>query len=127
MKMKSTEFIALSACTMTLTALGIDIMLPAFSALRDHFNLSPESTATSQIIVFFFMGQIAQIIFGILSDRFGRIAILRIGFPLYIIGGTIAGFAPSLTVMFAARFFAGMGASAVFMATIAGVRDRFVG
>ena len=28
-KMKSAEYIALSACTMTLTALGIDVMLPA--------------------------------------------------------------------------------------------------
>jgi DHA1 family bicyclomycin/chloramphenicol resistance-like MFS transporter len=127
MKMKSGEFIALSACTMALTALGIDIMLPVFGELRKHFGLPPESTATAQIIVFFFMGQVAQIVFGILSDRFGRLAILRIGFPLYIIGGLAATFAPSLHLMFAARFVAGMGASAVFMTTIAGVRDRFVG
>ncbi|GAA0551379.1 MFS transporter [Chitinophaga japonensis] len=127
MKMKQTEFIALSACTMTLTALGIDIMLPAFGALREHFGLPPESTATAQIISFFFMGQIAQIAFGALSDRFGRLAILRIGFPLYITGGLAAAFSPSLQLMLAARFIAGMGASAVFMTTIAGVRDRFVG
>jgi DHA1 family bicyclomycin/chloramphenicol resistance-like MFS transporter len=127
MKMKPAEFIALSACTMTLTALGIDIMLPAFAALREHFGLGPESTATSQIITFFFLGQIAQLIFGILSDRFGRLAILRIGFPLYIIGGIAAAISPSLELMLAARFVAGMGASAVLMATIAGVRDRFVG
>lgn len=127
MKMKSAEFIALSACTMMLTALGIDIMLPVFGELRKHFGLRPESTATAQIIAFFFMGQIAQIIFGIFSDRFGRLAILRIGFPLYIIGGVAAAFAPSLALMCAARFIAGMGASAVFMTTIAGVRDRFVG
>jgi len=127
MKMKPAEFIALSACTMTLTALGIDIMLPAFSALREHFGLGPESTVTSQIITFFFLGQIAQLIFGTLSDRFGRLAILRIGFPLYIIGGIAAAFAPSLVLMLAARFVAGMGASAVLMTTIAGVRDRFVG
>jgi DHA1 family bicyclomycin/chloramphenicol resistance-like MFS transporter len=125
--MKSAEFIALSACTMTLTALGIDIMLPVFGELRDHFGLAPQSTATAQIISFFFMGQIAQIIFGALSDRFGRLAILRVGFPLYIIGGIAAAFAPTLGLMFAARFVAGMGASAVFMTTIAGVRDRFVG
>lgn len=125
--MKSGEFIALSACTMTLTALGIDIMLPAFHQLRIHFNLPSDSTVTSQIIAFFFMGQVAQIIFGILSDRFGRLPILRIGFPLYIIGGIAAAFAPTLGLMFAARFVAGMGASAVFMTTIAGVRDRFVG
>jgi DHA1 family bicyclomycin/chloramphenicol resistance-like MFS transporter len=127
MKMKPAEFIALSACTMTLTALGIDIMLPAFAALREHFGLGPESTATSQVITFFFLGQIAQLIFGILSDRFGRLAILRIGFPLYIIGGIAAAISPSLELMLAARFVAGMGASAVLMATIAGVRDRFVG
>jgi DHA1 family bicyclomycin/chloramphenicol resistance-like MFS transporter len=127
MKMKPAEFIALSACTMTLTALGIDIMLPAFSGLREHFGLPPDSTVTSQIITFFFLGQIAQLIFGTLSDRFGRLAILRIGFPLYIIGGIAAAISPTLELMLAARFVAGMGASAVLMTTIAGVRDRFVG
>jgi DHA1 family bicyclomycin/chloramphenicol resistance-like MFS transporter len=127
MKMKPGEFIALSACTMMLTALGIDIMLPAFGELRAHFGLPAESTATAQVIGFFFMGQVAQLIFGLLSDRYGRLPILRVGFPLYIAGGLAAAFAPSLPLLFAARFVAGMGASAVFMSTIAGVRDRFVG
>lgn len=127
MKMKQAEFIALSACTMTLTALGIDIMLPVFAEIREHFGLSPDSTAPAQIIAFFFMGQFAQIIFGTLSDRFGRLPILRVGFPLYIIGGLAATFAPTFELILAARFMAGMGASAVFMTTIAGVRDRFVG
>jgi len=58
MKMKSAEFITLSACTMMLTALGIDIMLPAFSEIRKHFGLAAESNATAQIIVFFFMGRL---------------------------------------------------------------------
>lgn len=125
--MKSAEFIALSACTMTLTALGIDIMLPVFADVREHFRLPAESTLTAQIIVFFFLGQIAQIIFGVLSDRFGRLAMLRVGFPLYIIGGVAAAFSPNIGVMLAARFVAGVGASAVFTTTIASVRDRFVG
>ncbi|MEO6454792.1 MAG: MFS transporter [Ginsengibacter sp.] len=127
MKMKTAEFIALSACIMMLTALGIDIMLPVFGEVRKHFGLSAESTAPAQIVIFFFLGQVAQIIFGALSDRFGRLAILRVGFPLYIIGGIAATFAPTIGIMFAARFVAGIGASAVFMTTIAGVRDRFVG
>lgn len=125
--MKQGEFIALSASSMTLTALGIDIMLPAFAELRMDFNLDPHSTETAKIISFFFLGQVAQIIFGTLSDRFGRLPILRIGFPLYIIGGIVAAFAPSLSLMLVARFIAGVGASAVFMTTVAGVRDRFVG
>lgn len=127
MKMKQAEFIALSACTMTLTALGIDIMLPAFGELRQHFGLPPESTTPAQIITFFFMGQIAQIVFGILSDRFGRLATFRIGFPLYIVGGLAAAFSPTIELMLAARFVAGMGASAVLTTTVASVRDRFVG
>lgn len=125
--MRPAEYIALSACTMMLTALGIDIMLPALGELRHHFDLDPNSTATSNIIVFFFMGQVAQLVFGICSDRFGRLAILRTGFPLYIIGGLVATYAHSLELMCAARFVAGMGASAVFTTTIAGVRDRFEG
>ena len=112
---------------MTLTALGIDIMLPVFAELRSYFGLSHESTATADIITFFFMGQIAQFIFGVLSDRYGRLPILRLGFPLYIVGGVAAAFAPTLPLMFAARFIAGMGASALLTTTIAGVRDRFVG
>lgn len=122
-----TEFIVLSASSMALTALGIDVMLPAFGEIRKHLDLNGSSTATAQIISFFFMGQIAQVIFGPLSDRYGRLIILRIGFPLYIIGGITAAFAPTLGLMLVARFVAGMGASAVFMATIAGVRDRFAG
>src|SRR5687768_1728582 len=126
-KMSQGEFIAFCACSMALTALGIDIMLPVFENVRDHFNLEPGSPATALIIVFFFMGQTAQILFGTLSDRFGRLAILRVGFALYILGGLVATYSPSLEIMFAFRLIAGMGASAVFMTTIAGVRDRFVG
>ena len=102
-------------------------MLPVFNELRDDFNLSSQSTAAAHIITFFFLGQIAQLVFGVLSDRFGRLAILRIGFPLYIGGGVVAAFAPTLGLMYAARFIAGMGASAVLTTTVAGVRDRFVG
>jgi MFS transporter, DHA1 family, multidrug resistance protein len=127
MKMKQAEFLTLSAFTMMLTALGIDIMLPAFGEVRKHFGLPSSSNATAQIVSFFFLGQIAQLIYGVLSDKLGRIAILRIGFPLYIIGGIAATFAPSLPLMLAARFVAGMGASAVLMTTVAGVRDRYVG
>ena len=127
MKMRRGEYIALTASIMALTALAIDIMLPTFAKIREQFGLSPQSTETANIIAFFFMGQCAQIIFGVLSDRFGRLAILRVGFPLYIVSGIVAAFAPSLTVMFIARFIAGMGASAVFTSAIAGVRDRFSG
>lgn len=82
---RSSEFIALSACTMTLSALGVDIMLPVFSELRKYFGLGHNSPSTADIVTFFFLGQVTQFIFGISSDRFGRLPVLRVGFPLYII------------------------------------------
>lgn len=125
--MKKPEFITLSACSMVLTALGIDIMLPALGHVRDHFKLGAESTAASLVITCFFMGQVGQLIFGLLSDRLGRLAVLRIGFPLYILGGLLAAFSPSLQGVLMGRFVAGVGASAIFTTTIAGVRDRYQG
>jgi MFS transporter, DHA1 family, multidrug resistance protein len=121
------EFIALIACIMLLTALAIDIMLPAFGELRDYFGLGAESTTTAQIVTFFFLGQIGQLIFGPLSDRFGRMATLRAGFALYIGGTVAAAFSPSLDLMLAARFVVGMGAAALSVSAVASVRDRFAG
>jgi len=125
--MTRAEFIALSASMMILTALGIDIMLPAFGEVRRAFHLSPDSTETSLIIASFFLGQVAQLGFGAVSDSWGRLAILRIGFPLYIAGGLAGALAPDLPTIYLARFVQGMGAAAIFMITVASVRDRFAG
>ena len=50
------EFIALAASTMLLTALAIDIVLPAFSDLRLHFGLGRNSPAIARVVTFFFLG-----------------------------------------------------------------------
>lgn len=123
----STEFITLVACILMLTAVAIDIMLPTFDELRDRFDLGSESTATARIVTFFMMGQIGQLFFGPLSDRYGRLPIMRIGFWLYIGGCVAAAVSPSLAWMFGARFVVGLGAAAMSVSAVASVRDRFVG
>ena len=123
----SREFIVFTSCAMVLTALGIDIMLPAFADVRKSFNLPENSTDTAKLVSFFFMGQITQILFGYLTDRKGRLPVLRFGVIIYIISGTAVVAASSLPWMFFFRFIAGMGAAAVLMTSIATVRDRYVG
>ncbi|MBK9508324.1 MAG: Bcr/CflA family efflux MFS transporter [Cytophagaceae bacterium] len=127
MNKNSGEFIVFTSCSIVLTALGIDIMLPAFSEVRKHFGIVSETSQTANIITFFFMGQITQIFFGYLTDRLGRLPILRMGILLYILSGIAVVLSPSLTIIFFFRFTAGMGAAAVFMTSIACVRDRFSG
>jgi DHA1 family bicyclomycin/chloramphenicol resistance-like MFS transporter len=121
------EFIVMVACIMLLTAVAIDIMLPAFGQLRDYFGLGPESTATAQIVTFFFLGQIGQLIFGPLADRYGRLLILRVGFALYIGGCIAAALSPSFELILVARFIVGLGAAALSVGAVTSVRDRFAG
>ncbi|WP_114789095.1 MFS transporter [Niabella yanshanensis] len=125
--MRSSEFIGLSACCMMLTAIGIDVMLPAFSDIRRDFRIDAGSSGTSFIVTVFFLGQLFQILFGPMSDRLGRLYVLRLGFVLYILGSLGAALSADLVYMLIARFIAGAGASAVFMTVIAMVRDRFNG
>jgi MFS transporter, DHA1 family, multidrug resistance protein len=126
-EIKPVELIALVACIMALTALAIDIMLPAFDDVRDHLGLEQESTAIAQIVTFFFLGQVGQIIYGPLSDRYGRLSILRVGFALYIVGCIATALLPSLGWILAARFVVGMGSAAMLVSAVASVRDRFEG
>ncbi|HMP29325.1 MAG TPA: MFS transporter, partial [Saprospiraceae bacterium] len=121
------ELIVFTASCIVLLALGIDIMLPAFGEVRRHFGLPQDSILTSNIVAFFFMGQITQIFFGYLTDRIGRLPVIRLGILFYIICGVAVVYAPIIELMFLFRFLAGVGAAAVVMTAVASVRDRFAG
>jgi MFS transporter, DHA1 family, multidrug resistance protein len=123
----SKEIIVFTSAAMILTALGIDIMLPAFGEIRKLFGLPDNSAQTANLISYFFMGQITQLFFGYLTDKWGRLPVLKTGFIIYIISGFAVVVAPTLGWMFLFRFFAGMGAAAVLMTTIAAIRDRYAG
>ena len=114
--------------TMATAALAIDLMLPAFAAIRTSFGLSEDSTTPAQIITLFFLGMaLAQVVFGPLADRFGRKPILYVGFLIYAIGGLGAALAPSVPLLLASRFIWGVGAAAARVISQAVVRDNFEG
>ena len=72
---------------MAVTALSIDMMLPAFGEIRSTFGMDPDSSETAAIVTAFMVGlSIAQIFYGPLADRFGRKPILYAGFVLYALG-----------------------------------------
>jgi DHA1 family bicyclomycin/chloramphenicol resistance-like MFS transporter len=112
---------------MMLTALGIDIMLPAFGEVREHFHLDAIQLLLLNRCVLFSWTDCTKLFSAHCQTGLEDWQYCALVFPLYIIGGVAATFAPSMPVMFASRFVAGVGASAVLMTTIASVRDRFVG
>jgi MFS transporter, DHA1 family, multidrug resistance protein len=121
------EYIAMLALVSSLEALAIDLMLPALGDVRAHFALASDSEATARLVTFYLLGFAAQILFGPIADRFGRLPVMRTGFALYVLGSIGTAMAPTIELMLAARCVWGIGSGALHVAALAMIRDRFVG
>ena len=122
------EFVGIVAGCQAMAASSIDLMLPAFKKIRADFDLPPDSSRVGWIVTAFFLGiAVGQLIYGPLSDRFGRKPLLYVGLAIMICSAAAAALAPSLQVIFICRVFWGFGAAAPRSLAIAMVRDRFGG
>jgi len=121
------EFVIIIAGLMSLNALAIDIMLPAMTEIGDSFGLVKEND--QQLIVFaYILGFGApQIVWGPLSDRYGRRPILFLGLIFYAVTGFICMFASSFAMLLGVRFVQGVFASAIRVVAVSIVRDIFEG
>jgi DHA1 family bicyclomycin/chloramphenicol resistance-like MFS transporter len=122
------EFIVLMSTLMALTALSVDMMLPAFADMRSSYGLEADSTTVALVITVFFLGfGLGQPLWGPLSDALGRKRVLWIGLTVYILGAIGAVLAPSLPALLALRFVGGLGAAAIRVVTQGAIRDRYQG
>lgn len=113
---------------MAVSALAVDIMLPAFGQMRSEFGLAADSNALAPVITFFLIGiALGQPIWGPLSDSIGRKRVLYAGLAVYVLAAIAAVFSPSLEALFLARFVAGLGAAAPRVVSIGTVRDGYEG
>ncbi|MFW2381073.1 MAG: multidrug effflux MFS transporter [Acidimicrobiales bacterium] len=122
------ELLTLISAIMALTAMAIDLMLPAFSDIRTAFDLGEGSNETGRIVTYFFFGLAAgQLIYGPLADRFGRKPTLYLGISIYIAGAIGSAIAPSFEFLLASRVIWGVGAAGSRVVATAIIRDRFEG
>ena len=127
-QLSSPELIALLALSMSLVALGIDLILPAFPEIRADLGLAADSNATAGLVTAYFIGLAAgQFGFGVLADGRGRRTAMYLGLAVYTLGAVASVLAPSLGALYAARFVWGIGASAGRVVTLAVVRDTWSG
>ncbi len=121
------EFIAIIASLMALNAVAIDIMLPALPDMGSSLGVQSEN-ARQYVLTSYFLGfGIAQLVFGPLSDRFGRKAPLQIGMAIYVIAALAAIVVPDFGWLLAARFVQGVGAAATRVLAVSIVRDIYGG
>jgi DHA1 family bicyclomycin/chloramphenicol resistance-like MFS transporter len=121
------EFVALIALMMGVTAYSIDNLLPAFDYIREEFRV--ENPNDLQLLVYGYMIAfgIAQLAYGPLADMFGRRPVLLGGTLIFALGSALAIFAPSFSVLMAARIIQGIGTAAARVLAVAVVRDRYSG
>ena len=121
------EFVFLIASLMIVDALAIDIMLPALPNIGASFALLHDNDRSLVVTAFILGLGLPQLVFGPLSDRFGRRGMILIGMGAYIATAIAATMAPSFAIMLAFRAVQGIAAAAVRVARTASVRDLYAG
>ena len=109
----------------TIIPFSIDMYTPAVPSLPGYFNTS-EQMVNFTLMGFFFILTIASLIFGPISDRFGRKPVLVGSLVTYTLGGILCAIAPSIGVLIASRLIQALGAGALMAVSMALVKDCFI-
>lgn len=126
-KSVSLEFVALMASLMSIVALSIDALLPALPEIGNALNVT-NATDNQLLITMIFLGiGMGQLLFGPLSDSFGRKPIVYVGFLLFIIASIICVTTKSFEMMIVGRILQGIGLSSPRSISISMIRDSFSG
>ena len=122
----SGAFIALIAAMMTMTAMTIDINLPAIPATALDLD-APLTTSQLTVTIFFGGFAVGQLVWGPLSDRLGRKPGVLIGTIIYVLATVGCALAPDMVSLLALRAVQGFGAGAGSVLGRAIIRDLFEG
>ncbi len=119
--------LALAIILTLLAALGplsIDLYLPALPNIRDDLA-TDAPTVQLTLSVYMAAFAVSQLIFGPLSDRFGRRPVILGGLALYCVACVASALATSIEALIAARFFMAVGACGGPVLSRAVVRDVY--
>ena len=121
------EFIAMVAALIAINAFAIDIMLPGLQQIGAGLG-EPDPNRRQLVIPAYLFGfGVLQVVFGPLSDRFGRRGPLLFGLGIYCLAAVSAFLVSDFNSLVLLRFVQGAGAAASAVIATALVRDLFVG
>ena len=125
--MSKVEFIVLMAFLMAINALAIDIMLPGLQQIGASLGVENENHRQYVVSAYLIGLGVAQLLYGPLSDRFGRRMPMLVGITVYVISALAIVLVPSFTGLLVLRFIQGIGSAATRVITVSIVRDAFGG
>jgi DHA1 family bicyclomycin/chloramphenicol resistance-like MFS transporter len=123
------DTLALTVLLALLTAVGplsTDMYLPSLPVIARLFDASP--AAVQLTLSAFLLGfAIGQIIYGPISDRYGRKPVLLAAIGLFTLASLACALAPTIETLIAARTLQALGGSGAVVLTRAVVRDLYSG
>ena len=112
---------------MALNALAIDIMLPALGVIARDLDAANANDQQLVVVAYILGIGAPQLLFGPLSDRFGRRPTLFVSLAGYAVCGFACVVAGSFTMLLAMRFLQGVFASGARVVAVTVVRDLYAG
>lgn len=106
--------------------LSNDLYLSAMPTMGEHLGTT-DALVQLTITVFFFSYAIGMLVWGPLSDKYGRKRPLAVGFLLYCAASLVCMLAWNIYILLVARFLQGVGAASATAISFAMVKDCFSG
>ena len=116
--------VVLLALLLGIQPVTTDVYLPALPALQADFGAPMAQVQLTFAALLLAFGT-SQLVWGPLSDRFGRRPILLAGMGAYVLASVACVFAPSMGLLIAARIAQGAAMGAAVMGARAVVRDLY--
>ena len=117
-------FMATLAAITLIGPLAVHAFLPVMPIIKNEFGIS-DALAGMSFTVGLLVMAFATLIYGSLSDRYGRRPVLLGGLALFIIGGVLSSFATSYPGFIAGRMLQALGAGCSITLARAVARDAY--
>ena len=121
------ESVALYASLTAVTALSLDIILPAYEAIGRDFSATSPAHLQHSLLLFVAGMLIGELLAGVLADRTGRRNTVAMSVAVFAIGTLICLLAPIYELLLIGRALQGMGAAGLKICIRAVIRDRYSG
>jgi DHA1 family bicyclomycin/chloramphenicol resistance-like MFS transporter len=121
------EFVAMVAAMMAMNALAIDTMLPALPQIGGSLGVTDENQRQWIVTAYLLGFGGANILYGPISDRFGRRPILLGGMAFYALFSFGTSIAPTFESLLICRVLQGVAVAATRTVTVSVVRDCYGG
>ncbi|MFR9730639.1 MFS transporter [Saccharopolyspora sp. MS10] len=117
---------ALLVITLIGTIIEIDMSVPSFPDIAREFGVA--GSVVQLTITLNFLGYcLGALVYGPISDRFGRRAVMLVGNSVMLVGALGCAIAPNIEFLLAARFVQGIGASTSVVLVFVIISDLYRG